>query len=692
MATRLCGFLVVGLAVGFAGCGGDSLTLPPTTGTLEITAQTSGPSPDADGYAVSVDGTDRGAIGSNAAVTVASLTPGSHVAGLTGVDANCQVEGENLRVITVEAGATVRLTFAVACAEPPPVVGVLQVTTATTGQDIDPDGYAFSVDGTDSRPIGLNSTENLANTAVGPHTVVLSNVASNCTVDDASQGTTVTPGATATVAFHITCGSVGPTTGSIRVTTATSGENQDPDGYQFAIDNGGDQSIGVNGSQTVASIAPGSHTVTLKGVAGNCTVNDDSQGVTVTAGQTAAVNFAITCTSTGPTTGSIEVTTATSGGDQDPDGYQFSIDKGPKQSIGASASQKVDGVSPGSHEVKLDGIARNCTVNEDKQSVTVTAGQTAPVNFSITCVSTGPTTGSIRINTATSGDNQDDGYQFAIDNGANQPIGASDTKTVGDITPGSHTVVLSSVADNCTVDDDSQGVNVTAGQTADVNFSITCTSTGPSASNSSVEADPASIAAGVGSSTITVTVKNASGGPVAFTDVTLESDGTENTITPPAASTDANGVARFTFSSTRAETKTITATAGGVVITQRATVVVTPLASRTQFTADKDPSFPGESFAVTVAVMADGSSTPTGTVNIRSLNEPGPNCDAPLGTDGKGTCELSLTQILQHTLEANYSGDGRFETSSAQEAHDVIAAPAATQAPAARNNTSTIGA
>src|SRR4051794_24968064 len=170
MATRLSGLLAVGFALGIAGCGGDSITIPPTTGTLEITAQTAGPSPDADGYAVSLDGTDRGPIGSNAAVTVTSLTPGSHVAGLTGVDANCQVEGENLRVITVEAGATVRLTFAVTCAEPPPVVGVLQVTTSTTGQDIDPDGFAFTVDGTLTRPIGVNGTEDLANTAVGPHT------------------------------------------------------------------------------------------------------------------------------------------------------------------------------------------------------------------------------------------------------------------------------------------------------------------------------------------------------------------------------------------------------------------------------------------------------------------------------------------------------------------------------------------
>ncbi|MBA3761038.1 MAG: hypothetical protein H0X07_10970, partial [Gemmatimonadales bacterium] len=57
-----------------------------TTGGLSIIAATTGPSPDPDGYAISIDGADRGALGVNAAVTISRLVPGSHALGLSGVE------------------------------------------------------------------------------------------------------------------------------------------------------------------------------------------------------------------------------------------------------------------------------------------------------------------------------------------------------------------------------------------------------------------------------------------------------------------------------------------------------------------------------------------------------------------------------------------------------------------------------
>ena len=86
---------------------------------------------------------------------------------------------------------------------------------------------------------------------------------------------------------------------------------------------------------------------------------------------------------------------------------------------------------------------------------------------------------------------------------------------------------------------------------------------GPSAGNSDVSASPSTITVG-GQSTITVVVRDASNNPVAGASVTVASSGSGNTITPASATTGANGVATFTFSSTVAEAKTITATAGGV--------------------------------------------------------------------------------------------------------------------------------
>src|ERR1043166_7885431 len=101
----------------------------------------------------------------------------------------------------------------------------------------------------------------------------------------------------------------------------------------------------------------------------------------------------------------------------------------------------------------------------------------------------------------------------------------------------------------------------------------------------------ATITAGSGSSTITVTVRDAGGNPVSGATVTLAATPTTgNTLTQPAATTDVNGQATGTLSSTAAGTKTVTARVNGtgtvtqtatVTVTQTATVNVTPAAAAT---------------------------------------------------------------------------------------------------------------
>ncbi|HET8623868.1 MAG TPA: Ig-like domain-containing protein [Gemmatimonadales bacterium] len=96
----------------------------------------------------------------------------------------------------------------------------------------------------------------------------------------------------------------------------------------------------------------------------------------------------------------------------------------------------------------------------------------------------------------------------------------------------------------------------------------------PSGSRSSVSATPTSIEAGTGSSTVTVTVRDAQGTPLSGVSVQLSVSGSGNTITQPGT-TNTNGVATGSFISTMAETKVVSATAGGVGIQQTATVTVT---------------------------------------------------------------------------------------------------------------------
>ena len=95
----------------------------------------------------------------------------------------------------------------------------------------------------------------------------------------------------------------------------------------------------------------------------------------------------------------------------------------------------------------------------------------------------------------------------------------------------------------------------------------------PSATASSVAVADATIPAG-GSTSVIVTVRDAGGAALPGVSVTLTATGSDNEIDPSAATTDGNGVARFTFGSGSAGPKTLTAVADGVTIAQRPTVTV----------------------------------------------------------------------------------------------------------------------
>ena len=176
-----------------------------------------------------------------------------------------------------------------------------------------------------------------------------------------------------------------PTTGSIKVTTATTGATPDPDGYSVAVDAGASQPIGVHDSVTVTGLPAGSHSVTLGGVAGNCTVSGGlSRNTNVSAGDTARVPFSVSCPTPPPTTGDLTVTTTTTGGGTDPDGYTVTVDAINKP-IGVSGSVTFN-LPAGDHSVTLTGLANNCTVSgQNPRTINVPAGGTPQTNFTVTC-------------------------------------------------------------------------------------------------------------------------------------------------------------------------------------------------------------------------------------------------------------------------------------------------------------------
>jgi len=109
-------------------------------------------------------------------------------------------------------------------------------------------------------------------------------------------------------------------------------------------------------------------------------------------------------------------------------------------------------------------------------------------------------------------------------------------------------------------------------------FAVRCTAATigaqPSAALSTVVASPTLglVANGVATSTITVTVRDASGAPLPGQAVTLTATGTGNSLVQPTATTNASGVATGTLASTVAGVKTVTASVDGVVLSQQPAV------------------------------------------------------------------------------------------------------------------------
>ena len=191
--------------------------------------------------------------------------------------------------------ATLDLTVA-----PSSQVGSLSVTTTTSGSDLDPDGYSISVDGGGGQAIGINATISIANLSVGSHTVALSGQAGNCTVTSANpQTVSITAGATTSSTFAVSCSPVSTNGGAIAVSASTIGQDLDADGYTLFLDSTSSQPVvkpvGANGSATFTSVNAGAHTVTIGGLASNCSIGISSQTVSVASGATSQLAFTVFC-------------------------------------------------------------------------------------------------------------------------------------------------------------------------------------------------------------------------------------------------------------------------------------------------------------------------------------------------------------------------------------------------------------
>jgi dipeptidyl aminopeptidase/acylaminoacyl peptidase len=169
---------------------------------------TSGDDADTDGYVVIIDGTSQPLpVESNGSVTFHGLAMGPHTVNLTGVAPNCVVDGGSSVIVTIYAPeVAVATNLHVRCS----AVGGVQVTVATTGTDLDPNGYtvvANLTSGSSSVRVGIRPSNATAvlRLATGHYVFSLHGVAVNCGPDLGPRELDVVSGTAQSVAFAVVC-------------------------------------------------------------------------------------------------------------------------------------------------------------------------------------------------------------------------------------------------------------------------------------------------------------------------------------------------------------------------------------------------------------------------------------------------------------------------------------------------------
>jgi TolB protein len=265
-----------------------------------------------------------------------------------------------------------------------------------------------------------------------------------------------------------------PQTPTLEVAAVTTGQPVDPDGYSIQVDGGPTMPLGVNATIRVTDLIPGSHEIVLDGVAVNCRLSGPNvRMVGVSAGDITTVRFEVQC-STPP--GSLEIVIATTGDEPDPDGYLISVDGEPGVPVGLTGTLNLPSVTAGDHEIRLSGLAPNCSLTGGNPRRVTVDRDPVRVDLEVHC---SHPAGTIRITTITGGPQPDvDGYEVTI-GGPSRHIDANASLTVADLPVGDIEVRLDGIASNCLVDGENpRTVSLTIGDLVSVTFSVACLPSG----------------------------------------------------------------------------------------------------------------------------------------------------------------------------------------------------------------------
>lgn len=122
---------------------------------------------------------------------------------------------------------------------------------------------------------------------------------------------------------------------------------------------------------------------------------------------------------TGPSTGNLTVSVATTGPDPDPNGYLVTLDGERTSRVDANGDTEFSDLVTGSHVVELSDLADQCSAGgENPRAVTIRTGETTRTTFNLTCAESP----SGRLVYATDRDGNSEVYTIRVDGSDRQRI------------------------------------------------------------------------------------------------------------------------------------------------------------------------------------------------------------------------------------------------------------------------------
>ena len=173
----------------------------------------------------------------------------------------------------------------------------------------------------------------------------------------------------------------------------------------------------------------------------------------------------------GPSDGSLLVSTSMTGTDPDEDGYELVVDGDPVLRLDANGTKPLE-LDGGSHTLDLRGLDPHCTVEPTVPfEIQVDGGDPVPVDLEVDC----PPTGAI-VTPRFTGIDIPTFYRVAVDGVPENSVATTAPTTLTRLGPGEHTVELLIAAANCVPEGpSSKTVTVISGAFVPLDFEIRCT-------------------------------------------------------------------------------------------------------------------------------------------------------------------------------------------------------------------------